>query len=302
MYSVVIPVFDDKRVLKTIACFKNALDNQENECLVVCNRTENELLNDIRNSAKNSPNIKVIFVTKRGTPLARNIGIVASQKKYVFFIDDDCTFDKDFFLKVKAAHKGEDVVRGKINFLMSNQESNVYAWLRAFWYDTYKDNFYTPNLIINRRVFDKVGLYNEELQGGEDTEWSQRLQEHKDISKKYTDLFVLTHVFDNPKKINKTLFSYGKCQAYRIKKSLLVYKTPPAQIIKRIFSDASLVSAHQSWDKNLFVIKYLFLKIVGIIYGLIFTWRHLNKEAILAKDAYFKSKNYQNSIKQYTKK
>ena len=123
----------------------------------------------------------------RGYPQNFNIGITRSKKDRLVFINDDCVVQEDFIKRIKAAHTKypESVIQGMTFSLPKN---NIYAeiagdkyrnWLAVNHKDESPNSMRTidnKNVSIPRKVFYRVGYYNEAFtKGSEDIEFGFRL-------------------------------------------------------------------------------------------------------------------------------
>jgi len=182
-YSVVIPNLHSPRIGEVL----EALGRQEGvdgeyEILVV-GRDRYDLVR--RQEAKDG---RIRFLESErnlNAAEARNRGIKAAQGKVIFFIDADCIAEENWMISLLGAYRnGFKVVGGPIWF-----DSGPY-WILcdnvAHFHDLLPDigrgpnrHFMQPtaNLMIEKGVFDKVGLFNEGIPPGEDFDMAMRVRQ-----------------------------------------------------------------------------------------------------------------------------
>jgi GT2 family glycosyltransferase len=117
-------------------------------------------------------------------PVARNIGIRQSTGLYLAFIDADCIAEPHWLeFLLRAQFGGHSVVGGAVSL-----EATPY-WRLCYNITMFHEfldsasvgerkNMGTLNFCVSREVVDKVGLMDERLARGQDTEWTLRMRHH----------------------------------------------------------------------------------------------------------------------------
>lgn len=117
-------------------------------------------------------------------PVARNIGIRAASGECLAFIDSDCIADRRWLENLLYAQEaGHSVTGGSITF------SATPYWQLCYNLTMFHDfvcsalpgdrkNMGTLNLCVARDVVECVGLMDERLARGQDTEWTLRMRRH----------------------------------------------------------------------------------------------------------------------------
>jgi len=117
-------------------------------------------------------------------PVARNIGIRQAQGTIFAFIDADCIAEPDWLeTLLSAQQKGHPVVGGSVSLQVDNYWQLCYnlTMFHEFLTDApggERQNFGTLNLCVARGMVDRVGLFDEHLARGQDTEWTLRMRRH----------------------------------------------------------------------------------------------------------------------------
>jgi GT2 family glycosyltransferase len=117
-------------------------------------------------------------------PVARNIGIRRATGTHLAFMDADCIADPSWLeTLLSTQEKGHSIVGGSVSL-----EVNSY-WQLCYNLTMFheflptapageRDNFGTLNLCVTREVVERVGLFDEGLARGQDTEWTLRMRRH----------------------------------------------------------------------------------------------------------------------------
>ncbi len=301
-YSFIVPVCDDIRVINTIQSFLDCSGSEIHECLIVCNGSSSKTLELLLERNAGYKNIRIVYTKKKNISLARNIGVLQARGEFLVFIDSDCVFDDNYLKNLIRTHNKQDVIKGKIDYTLGRSAfDRNYSWLRTYFNDNYKLSPYTPNLIINKKIYNKVGLYNEELSGAEDSEWSQRFKEYNEYNLVYSPNLSVSHGLDDAKKSQKTWMLYGIGRAYQVKKAKLFYGNSVLLSLQKTFSELSLIDVKRPLNQNIFILRYAFYKSVGFIYGWIVKWSKYTKQKYISTENYLKSENYKIDINKSTK-
>jgi len=117
-------------------------------------------------------------------PVARNIGIREATGSCFAFIDADCVANPEWLETLLSAQRvGHPVVGGSVSL-----ETNNY-WQLCYNLTMFHEflpsaplgercNFGTLNLCVTREVVERVGLFDERLARGQDTEWTLRMRRY----------------------------------------------------------------------------------------------------------------------------
>lgn len=170
---VVIPVYRDAeglaRTLSSFAQFGAA-------CPAIC------VVNDGRSeevfAVTREFNVRHIFGDGRGSYAARNLGVLRNAAQWYHFIDADVTIDAGWLKWVDdAVERKLDYVGGGIQ--PSKQVGVTSLYMELFEFPTtvfsVRDKFApTANLLVSRKVFERIGLFDERLRSGGDLEFGRR--------------------------------------------------------------------------------------------------------------------------------
>lgn len=149
--SVIVPVYNTKlRYLKE--CFKSIATQtfKDYEVILVDDGSEKEVADFLDRYAKSLRSWVVVHQHNSGVSVARNVGIDMAKGDYIFFLDADDMFRKDFFqvMYAEAERSESDVV--------------------TCWFDYYDDKtgrtiyFENTNKLLTARIKDKSNFHWEQ--------------------------------------------------------------------------------------------------------------------------------------------
>ena len=117
-------------------------------------------------------------------PVARNIGIRQAKGAYFAFIDADCVAEPGwlaaFLTPLNRSHK---VIGGSVSLNGNSFWQLCYniTMFHEFLQSTApgeRNNLGTLNLFVSREVIENIGLFDEYLPRGQDTEWTLRMRQN----------------------------------------------------------------------------------------------------------------------------
>lgn len=191
--SVVIPARNEEE--KISLCLESLLgsDYPKNcfEIIVVDGMSEDRTAKIVESLSQHHQNIKLLYNEKRITPVARNIGIKASSGEYIMFCDAHSVVSFDYITKcvkhiqetdadnvggvVRTRPASESVLGKTIAGVLSSRFGVGGAKFRTGVsspeeVDTVPFGFY------KREVFERIGMFNENLIRNQDIEFNLRLK------------------------------------------------------------------------------------------------------------------------------
>lgn len=176
LVSVIIPSLNSPLVGETVKSLF-AQDNADAIAeVIVVGRDERRVL---------AAHPRVTFVDTEvpvSAPRARNIGIQRARSDTLVFIDADCIATPGWLPSLLAAGRTHPVVGGSVRF-----ESDGY-WATAYNLSMFHEflssrpsgprpHLPSLNLLVHRSVIRDVGLFDESLGRGQDTDWTARMRE-----------------------------------------------------------------------------------------------------------------------------
>lgn len=192
LISVIIPCYNQSYFL-TDAINSIKIQSHENwECIIINDGSTDNTEIIANKIAKTDSRIHIISQENKGLPGARNTGIFNAKGDMLQFLDADDILESDK-LKIQSeflmTNKNIDIVFSDARYFTTDnpnlRDAGPYAkkantpWITDLWYSPgsllekiINHNLFPVNCpLIKKTVFDKVGLWNEELDALEDWEF-----------------------------------------------------------------------------------------------------------------------------------
>ncbi len=177
MISVIIPTYNEKKVLKDCIESLGGQSVKDFEIIVIDDGSTDNTKSVVRNLKSQISNLKFLIQEHKGAGAARNLGAKHAKGKILVFVDADMTFDKDFLAKLVRPIEKESV-RGtfsKEEYVSNWEEDWAKCWninegweVRRRHPKNYPDRQPVFRAIL-KSEFDKVGGFDA---GGYDDDWS----------------------------------------------------------------------------------------------------------------------------------
>lgn len=174
--SIIIPVYKDLYGLKlTISDLRKSNISVQFE-IIVCNDGANRLITDWLND-QGLTEIKI--PKQKGSYNARNQGIEKSQFNWLLFVDAGVRVKPDWYELALEKFEHNSYLAFDINLdipkeagLMKQYSQFVEFRCKAYW----EQNHFGPTafLLVEKRLFDETGLFNNKLLSGGDFEFGNR--------------------------------------------------------------------------------------------------------------------------------
>ena len=213
-FSVIIPSYNRGHII--VRAIESVLNQSYSdfEIIVVDDGSIDETRTVI--SSQNDPRISYLFQQNKGVCTARNLGASKAKGDYLVFLDSDDYVAKEWLMDFYHAisEKAPDIVRCR------KADENVVD------NNSYK-GFLSGSFTIRKEVFYKVGMYDENLHYGENTELKWRIDFGKYttiIINKQNLFYDATFSLGGGNKENKIRFFYyviEKHQTYFNKNTFL---------------------------------------------------------------------------------
>jgi glycosyltransferase involved in cell wall biosynthesis len=188
LVSVVIPTYNRRE--KTLRAIKSVLNQEINNLeVIVVDDGSTDGTSDFLKS-KNLP-IEIISKENGGVSNARNVGIKNSTGKYIAFLDsDDVWLPGKLNKQIEYFEKNPEVVLVYTDQFLNIDGKN----LEQTRFQRNRPNkkmslpgfvdytpIHTSTVLIKKEVFDKVGVFSEELSVHEDSELWNRVSDYGDF-------------------------------------------------------------------------------------------------------------------------
>lgn len=203
--SVVIPVYNGEDFIqKSYESIINQ-DISDFEIIYVNNNSSDNSRKKIVQLSENDSRIKLLDQKKQGAAAARNMGIANAQGDYVYIFDVDDEIYPDALNKMISAlskHADRDAVFGRMIKSYKGIDETIKPdddtdeiilkdkpYWGLYWFQNLKDVVGPPAFLYRRSVFNKIGVYNEQIKNTEDTAFDIKLGMLCDV------IFLDTYVY-----------------------------------------------------------------------------------------------------------
>lgn len=228
--SVVIPCRNEKKHIQMCvdAIYANTLAKQnEVEVLIVDGMSDDGTTNIIHELMTQYPSLKLVENHKQVTPIAFNLGITHSTGDFVQIIGARQLISKDYLEKAVACiEQNPEIwcVGGRVENVYENKDSEIIANamntpfgvgggnFRTAKNSTFVDTVGTP--MYPRFVFDKVGLFDEELVRNQDDDFNFRVTKAGGKIFLNADILIQYFVRADYNKLFKQYLQYGYWKVY----------------------------------------------------------------------------------------
>ncbi len=193
-FSIITPTFNSQETIEKNLISVSNQNFKNYEQIIVDNQSEDNTIKIINNF--NNKNISLISEKDDGLYDAINKGINIAKGKYIAILhSDDYFYDNDVLLNVinKFQDTKIDIIYGNIIYVNKN-----YTPLRFWKSKKYKKGLFNygwspphPSFFVKKEIYDKYGLYKQQLGNPADVELMYRLLEKKQLNYfYYNKIFV----------------------------------------------------------------------------------------------------------------
>lgn len=221
--SFIIPCFNEAEYIGNCinAIYSQNINHNSFELIVVDNGST-----DSTREIASALGAIVLVNTKRGAASSRNMGARDARGNLLAFIDADCLLDP-MWLSQMMKHLSDDAVVASAARAVPNKEGLTWVekgWAKLFVRKSNRLNndvtavnsLGSSNLLINKKLFEKAGGFDEVLLSCEDYDLSQRIQ-------RYGILLIDEHIRVTHLRESKTLLELFRREVSRGRYSLRCY-------------------------------------------------------------------------------
>jgi glycosyltransferase involved in cell wall biosynthesis len=177
LFSLIIPVFN--RASLVFSTLDTVIKQKYNdfEIILVDDGSTDDIKNKLSNYINNGT-INYYYQSNAGVSAARNKGASYSQSEYLIFLDSDDFVTENWLLdfSIIINNRTPDIIYCGLNrckdniFLDYTDPTNPYKDSKSY------GNVIPGSFCIKKKLFDKVGGYDEQLSYGENTELGFRIK------------------------------------------------------------------------------------------------------------------------------
>jgi glycosyltransferase involved in cell wall biosynthesis len=177
--SVIVPVYNGEANISVLleSLLKQDYPKDHFEIIIVDNNSTDETIRIARQYPVTILEEKI----KQTSYAARNLGIKHARHDILAFIDSDCVASTGWLSAGTKALESEsaDLVGGRVEFTFSARRTTaeLYDSITNMQVESNireRNVAKTANLLVRRKVFDKVGLFPDDVRSGGDVQWTER--------------------------------------------------------------------------------------------------------------------------------
>jgi succinoglycan biosynthesis protein ExoA len=234
LVSIVMPVLNEEKYLAR--CLQSVMDQDypldKLEVLVVDGMSDDRSREIVAEFVACFPQIKLLDNPQRSIPAAMNIGIRKARGEVIVRVDGHCFLERDYvsqclrYLRETGADNvggpacavGESYVGEAIALALSSPFGHGGSQFRYSQQENYVDTVFLG--AFRRDLFDRIGLYDEDLLCAEDYELNHRLRAAKGKILLTSKIRVRYVTRNSLRKFGKQYFGYGFWRMQVIQKHL----------------------------------------------------------------------------------
>lgn len=176
LVSIIIPVYNGDRYLRQALCSAVGQDYQPKEIILV----DDGSIDKTAAVAAEFPVIQYMYQANLGVAAARNTGIENTTGEFVAFLDAD-----DYWPLHKIRCQVQYLLEHpQIGYCFSCQQlfldedlAEIPSWVRQEHLGTTSIGYIPSSLMVRRKVFDQIGLFDTSYEVGEDSDWFFRARD-----------------------------------------------------------------------------------------------------------------------------
>ncbi|MHA1342119.1 MAG: glycosyltransferase, partial [Promethearchaeota archaeon] len=212
--SIIIPVYNSNYYINKLLNSLLNLDYPKNDYEIIV--IDNNSSDQTKELVKQYP-VKLLEENNiQSSYAARNRGIKNAQYDILAFIDADCIASKAWLKEgiETIVNEEADLVGGQVEFYFSKEKtaSELYDSITNMQVeDNIKERGVakTANLFAKKDIFNKIGLFPEDVQSGGDVQWTARATS-KGFKLLYNSKAIVLHPARKFKEIIKKQYRVGK--------------------------------------------------------------------------------------------
>jgi cellulose synthase/poly-beta-1,6-N-acetylglucosamine synthase-like glycosyltransferase len=285
--SLVIPCRNEEKFIAH--CVESILSNtypkERMEILIVDGMSDDKTREIIKEYAKAYPFIRLLDNPRRSIPAALNIGIRNVKGQIVVRMDAHSTYDKNYIAKCveylrryRADNVGgvwvtvpgsNTLVARSIALVLSHRFGVGNAYYRTGVKEVkYVDT--VPFGCFRKDIFDRIGLYDEEMLRNEDDEFNNRLIKKGGKILLVPNIISYYHSRDSLKKLWRMGYQYGYFKPLVFIKAGKV--STFRQLVPPVFAAGLVLSCALSLMNKFFLIPFLMILVSYLFANLAFSF------------------------------
>lgn len=176
LITVVVPAYNEQEYISR--CLRSLcnqdLEKEKYEVIVVNNGST-----DNTRDIVSQFDVEILDHPIGNIGSVRNAGIKHAKGQFIAFLDADCVVKEDWLKNGLSIIQSDESIGGVQGPTLSPRNGNIYQvlWVPTESFERMKNisHLATGACFFRREVFESIGLFNESLKTGEDTELSKRV-------------------------------------------------------------------------------------------------------------------------------
>jgi glycosyltransferase involved in cell wall biosynthesis len=193
-FSVIVPVYNGQKYLRETLESAVNQDYSASEIIAVDDGSNDSSAEIIQSFES----IKYIYQENQGNAVARNRGIALSTGDVIALIDQDDKWVPEklsTFYEYFSAHPAIDFATAKHRMFLSD-DIEVPAWCRDDVLNRDIVDYSPGSLVFRRRLFDRIGPFDQSLVSGHDTDWVLRVKDSNTPMAVLPDVLLLKRIHE----------------------------------------------------------------------------------------------------------
>lgn len=268
IFSVLIPVKDDPRLFHLLKQLTDDADCNKFEVVVSCNGSSPDFISRVEHAVAPLPHSQVLFSEIPGPSRALNFASTKISTEKFLILDSDCILEKNFIANIICGIENHKIVRGHIVY----RGSNWFSRLTSDWRQSVnrliekEGRIYTPNLMIDKELFDRLGKFSEAMRFSYDSNFSDNAMNQGYSAHIVSDAIIYHDCHERIKTEIKIWKSYGRGRYNRMITHW--HGLPlPQRIAKAIFGDLAWDVMRHDIPHFLYGVFYFVIRFIGFLQG-----------------------------------
>lgn len=183
--SIIVPVYNEESNIKFLieSLLNLNYPKHKYEIIIVDNNSKDKTVEII----KEFQQVRCLFEKKQSSCISRNKGIREAKGNILAFIDGDCIPDKDWLRNavIHILNRDVDIVAGQIVPSINFPSKLIEIYQSVIVREERRKNSKQQkicaggNMIVKKKIFKKIGYFEEKLISGGDSEWTRRATLHR---------------------------------------------------------------------------------------------------------------------------
>lgn len=230
LLSIICPVYNEKNHISSLANIFLFSDGIDKEVIFVDGGSDDGSIEKINEIVSNHSNVKLINNPKKYVSFGFNLAYKQTKGKYIALLGAHAEYPKNYFnIGISSLERNEcDVVGGPLKQIGNSHVGKAISYCLSSKFGVgntefrvYKERMFVDSVafaIYNRKVFEGVGLLDEDLIRNQDDELHYRINNAGFKILMIPEMQSVYYVRDSLRGLTKQYFNYGLYKPLVLKK------------------------------------------------------------------------------------